>query len=43
MLGVAIKAVGVGLLLYGLGLSARNGLNKVAARRRENSSPHPAA
>lgn len=36
MVGAAIKAVGVGFLLYGLALSARNGLNKAAIRRQQD-------
>lgn len=36
MIGLAIKAVGVGFLLYGLTLSARNGLNRATTRRSQS-------
>ena len=38
MVGLVIKAVGLGFVLYGLGLSAKNGLNKAAVRRREREA-----
>ena len=38
MIGLAIKAFGVGFVLYGLALSAKNGLNKATVRKRHRAA-----